>query len=274
MGVQGAATKASAPARPKTSVPKPAPAIGKPKASAPRQAAVKSTARPAAKCDAFESAKGSSAPAPEKSHHVTPEKLTKIAPGLDCQKAKEMTPHVNAALDEFKIDTPKKVAAFLGNSGVETAGFTKLKEDASGKAYEPGTGPGKNVGNTQKGDGPRFKGRGGMHLTGRANYTDASKALGMGDYLVKYPEAVECPNVAWRTAGWHWSKNGNNERAENGDFGGTVRTTQGQANGKYTNRPQRDAYYRRAMEAYGEKVPPGATLQAVQPQRARRPEQK
>jgi putative chitinase len=211
---------------------------------------------------------------PPKSSHVTPEQLRKIAPRLDDEKAKKIVPHLNKAFDEFKIDTPKKAAAFLGNSAVETAGFTKLKEDATGKAYEPTTRAGTNVGNTEKGDGPRFKGRGGMHLTGRSNYTEASKALGLGDDLVKYPESVECPNVAWRTAGWHWSKNGNNERAEKGDFGGTVRKTQGQANGKYTNRPERDAYYRRAMDSFGEQVPAGATLPVAPPKRARRPEKK
>jgi putative chitinase len=192
---------------------------------------------------------------PARSYHLTPEKLTKVEPNLSLEKAKEMTPHMNAAFDEFKIDTPRKVSAFLANSGVETQSFTKFRETASGKRYEPETNPGKLVGNTQKGDGPLYKGAGGLMLTGRENFTRASQDLGLGDRLVKNPEAAECPNLAWRTAGWHWSKKGNNEQAEKGNFGETVRRTQGQANGPYTHRDRRDAYYQRAMEAFGEPLP-------------------
>ena len=56
----------------------------------------------------------------------------------------------------------------------ETANMKYLKELASGWAYEGRS----DLGNTQPGDGPRFKGAGVLQLTGRHNYTRLSKALG------------------------------------------------------------------------------------------------
>lgn len=56
----------------------------------------------------------------------------------------------------------------------ETANMKYMKEIASGWAYEGR----KDLGNTQQGDGPRFKGAGVLQLTGRWNYSRLAKALG------------------------------------------------------------------------------------------------
>lgn len=66
--------------------------------------------------------------------------------------------------------------------------------------YEPGTSIGRRLGNTEPGDGSRYKGRGYVQITGRANYQRVGQALGLGAALVKQPELALEPNVAYRIA--------------------------------------------------------------------------
>ena len=64
--------------------------------------------------------------------------------------------------------------------------------------YEPGTRLGLQLGNREKGDGIRFKGRGYVQITGRANYAKLGDLLGIGDALVKSPLLALDPGVAYR----------------------------------------------------------------------------
>ncbi len=64
--------------------------------------------------------------------------------------------------------------------------------------YEPGTNLGAVLGNTQQGDGYRYRGRGYVFLTGRSNYARFGDLLGMGDQLVNYPDQATDPSVAYR----------------------------------------------------------------------------
>ena len=120
-----------------------------------------------------------------------------------------------------------ELAQFLGQSAHETQNFTKLRETGGRldfKKYEPVFKKDKHgktiidpetrrpkdfnpiskaLGNTQPGDGARYCGRGFLHLTGRWNYTAASKALGID--LVNHPELLETdPEVAAKVALWFW----------------------------------------------------------------------
>jgi putative chitinase len=65
--------------------------------------------------------------------------------------------------------------------------------------YETGTTIGKRLGNTQKGDGYKFRGRGYVQITGRANYDKLSKALNLpaDQNLIDYPENTLIPAVAY-----------------------------------------------------------------------------
>lgn len=95
------------------------------------------------------------------------------------------------------------LANFLAHCKVETAGFTSLTEWGSGKQYEGN----KDLGNIYSGDGVLFKGRGFLHLTGRENYTRASRELYGDDRLVKNPNLVATnTKVAGDTALWFWNK--------------------------------------------------------------------
>ena len=64
--------------------------------------------------------------------------------------------------------------------------------------YEPGTRLGLQLGNREKGDGIRYKGRGYVQITGRANYAKLGELLGIGDALVKSPLLALDPGIAYR----------------------------------------------------------------------------
>ena len=157
---------------------------------------------------------------------------------ISLAKAKEVAPHLNSAMHEAKIDTPRKKAAFIAQLAHESAGFKHSEELASGRAYEGR----RNLGNVQKGDGVRFKGRGYIQLTGRANYNAASTALGLD--LVNHPELAAKPQNAARVAAWFWTKNNLNKPAEAGNFDQVTRTINGGLNGK----ADRDKLYQAATK--------------------------
>jgi putative chitinase len=75
------------------------------------------------------------------------------------------------------------------------------------KKYEPPSQIATNLGNTQKGDGLKFKGRGYVQLTGRANYVKMSKALGFGTGLVDDVNRVLDPEVSYMIMS-HGMRNG------------------------------------------------------------------
>lgn len=107
------------------------------------------------------------------------------------------------------ITDPIELAAFLAQALVETGKFKDLDEKGSRrrieKMYDPKYNPvgADAIGNTKVGDGWKYRGRGFLQLTGRYNYTEASKDLGLN--LVKNPDLVLKPEVAARTAVWYWN---------------------------------------------------------------------
>lgn len=77
------------------------------------------------------------------------------------------------AITDGGIDTPLRLCHFLAQLAHESAHFQVTREFASGTAYEGR----KDLGNTQPGDGPRYRGRGLIQTTGRANYGQATTAI-------------------------------------------------------------------------------------------------
>lgn len=128
-------------------------------------------------------------------------------------------------LVEFDINTPLRQAHFLAQLAHESAGFKTTVEYASGAAYEGR----RDLGNTQPGDGKRFKGRGLIQLTGRANYIEAGRAMGID--LVSNPAiAAQFPN-ALRIAGWYWKTRKINVFADQDSLTGVTRKINGGTNG-------------------------------------------
>lgn len=138
---------------------------------------------------------------------MTPEQLRKIMPSIPMEStsrrpgAKELVPAIEKTCRQWGITSKLQVAAFLAQCGMETGEFRLTEEVASGEAYEGRAG----LGNTQPGDGPRFKGRGWIQITGRAIYTTASRQLGID--LVSNPRlAATSPEVSALVSGWYWRK--------------------------------------------------------------------
>lgn len=107
-------------------------------------------------------------------------------------------------LDQYlgDISTAQRMGAFLAHVGVESNNFKATLEYASGEAYEGDAA----LGNTEPGDGPLFKGRGLIQITGRDNYTACSRAIFGNDCLLQTPSLLESPQYALASAAWFWSE--------------------------------------------------------------------
>jgi putative chitinase len=92
-------------------------------------------------------------------------KLHGIMPSATEAKIQLYLAPLLAGMDGRAINTPLRQAHFLAQVGHESGGFIYNEELASGEAYNGRA----DLGNTHPGDGPRFKGRGLIQLTGRAN---------------------------------------------------------------------------------------------------------
>ncbi|HEY0839635.1 MAG TPA: glycoside hydrolase family 19 protein [Vulgatibacter sp.] len=138
--------------------------------------------------------------------------LRAIYPSLSELRARAYLPHLVAACEEAGIDTRLRLAAFLAQIGHESGELRYWEELASGIAYEGR----RDLGNTQPGDGIRYKGRGPGQLTGRKNYRAAGKALGID--LEADPQRASAVEVGFRVAGWYWTTHRCKEPADAGDL--------------------------------------------------------
>ena len=101
------------------------------------------------------------------------------------------------------------------------------------------------LGNVRPGDGVRYHGRGYIQLTGRANYTAASKALKVD--LLRHPEQAATPQYGFRIAQWFWTTHGLNHLADQRKF---IKITL-RVNGGTKGQRSRETYYRRAKRVLG-----------------------
>jgi predicted chitinase len=168
---------------------------------------------------------------------ITGEMLRQIMPNLPAAKRSLYLPFISAAMIEFGITTELRAAAFLAQLAHESAELRYMEEIASGKAYEGR----KDLGNIHAGDGQKFKGRGPIQLTGRANYRKYGKLLGLD--LEDNPEQAETPQVGFRIAGQFWDINGLNELADKRQFKAITK----RINGGYNGLADRVKYYDRAL---------------------------
>lgn len=168
---------------------------------------------------------------------VTFDQLRRIDPRV----RNDYTSVLNSAMASGGINTVPRVAAFLGQLLHETAGFRYMQEIASGQAYEGRA----DLGNTQPGDGVRYKGRGFIQLTGRANYRAAGADLRVD--LENNPDFAADPKMAARTAVWFWNKKGLSPKADQGDIHGITRAI----NGGYNGLAERVQLTQNAMQVLG-----------------------
>lgn len=155
---------------------------------------------------------------------MIPEELGAIMPDAGSRADTYATP-LTYAMARFQIDTPQRQAAFLAQVAHESGQLQYVRELASGAAYEGR----KDLGNTQPGDGVRFKGRGLIQVTGRSNYATCGSVLELN--LLNHPELLETPDNASLSAAWFWAANGLNRYADVGDFIGLTKRINGGLNG-------------------------------------------
>ena len=168
---------------------------------------------------------------------ITIEQFKRCFPHAGSRADKFYQP-LTQAMEEYGINTPGRKAAFVAQLAHESGSLRYVREIASGEAYEGR----KDLGNTQPGDGKRFRGRGLIQITGRANYKECSLALFGDDRLLKNPELLESPVHACRSACWFWHSRGLNALADTGQF----RTITRRINGGYNGLADRIAYYENA----------------------------
>jgi putative chitinase len=173
---------------------------------------------------------------------LTDSQLQAIMPRIPKAKLSLYREHLVKAMEEAQINTKLRIAAFLGQLALESGELKYFVEIASGEAYEGR----KRLGNTQPGDGPRFKGRGPIQLTGRANYKSAGAALGVD--LENNPERAADPDVAFRVAAWYWTSRKLNAKADVGDYKGITKSINGACtDGPPSHYTRRLAYYEKAL---------------------------
>jgi predicted chitinase len=158
---------------------------------------------------------------------LSPQGLQKIFPNADPKIVKTLTDSSDL-LKEYGIDTPQRMRHFLAQMGHESGNFKYLKELGSPGYFNKYEGR-KSLGNTQPGDGARYKGRGIIQLTGRYNYKKYGDKLGID--LVNNPELASNPDVALRIAAQYWKDKGLNKLADNDDLRGITKRINGGHNG-------------------------------------------
>jgi len=156
---------------------------------------------------------------------INKQQLQHIYKEADFKRIDRFLQPLNDTMSEFEINTPARIRMFLAQIGHESGQLRYVKELASGTAYEGR----KDLGNTSPGDGVRYKGRGLIQITGKANYVLLSLALGLP--LLEKPELLEEDVNACRSAGWFWYNRNLSALADMGKFELITRRINGGMNG-------------------------------------------
>ncbi|BCT33854.1 glycoside hydrolase family 19 protein [Pseudomonas protegens] len=178
---------------------------------------------------------------------ITTQQLLQILPNAGA-KAGVFVPALNAAMSKYAIITRLRMAAFIAQIGHESGQLQWVRELGSDQylsKYDTGT-LAKRLGNTPEadGDGQKYRGRGLIQITGRANYEACSEALFSDARLINTPELLEVPVYAALSAGWFWQRAGLNSLADKGDFLTITKRINGGTNGL----ADREALYERALK--------------------------
>lgn len=142
---------------------------------------------------------------------------------------------------KYGIDTDYRACYWAGQVCKESDNFATTEEYASGAAYEGRH----DLGNLHPGDGVRFKGRGLIQLTGRANYATFGPLLGLD--LINDPDLAADPVNALAVACLYWQKHGLSDLADQEDIEGITRKINGGLNGL----AERQLYTDRAFQVLG-----------------------
>ena len=172
---------------------------------------------------------------------ITEQQLLQILPNAGRQ-AGVFVPALNTAMNRYGIVGTRRAAAFIAQIGHESGQLRWVREIWGPTAQQAGYEGRADLGNTVPGDGSKYRGRGLIQITGRANYAACGEALGLD--LINRPELLEQPQYAAMSAAWFWSIKGLNTLADQGDFVKITRRINGGTNGM----ADRQALYDKALE--------------------------
>lgn len=158
---------------------------------------------------------------------VTKQQLKNICPYAKESNLDKYIPHLNIMMDKYEINTLLRIEHFISQVAHESGSFNYCTEIASGEAYEGR----KDLGNTNKGDGVKFKGRGLIQITGRINYDKLSLDILGDESLLISPATLEQSPYAVESACWFWRKHGLNELADRDDIRSITKIINGGYNG-------------------------------------------
>lgn len=214
---------------------------------------------------------------------ITVEQLAAMIPSN--KEVEAWCEELNKAFPKYKIETPQRIAGFISQCAHESRDFTALEENLNysekalnavfGRYFGPGKrnaaeyarnpekianyvymdefrSKGGALGNTQPGDGWRFRGKGMKQVTGRGNFTRFGAAFGMS--AEEAADWAETKEGALASALWFWDANNLNAIADTGD----VKALTKKINGGDIGLDDRQRRYSVAMQALTGYIPPRA----------------
>jgi len=144
---------------------------------------------------------------------ITPDILQRFSPNTHANLLPVVSDNFNLFSDKYEVNTPLRIASFFAQVIHESNAFKATTEYASGAEYEGRL----SLGNNQKGDGMKFKGRGLIQVTGRNNYAAVSHYLYNDAYvLLDNPEKLAEYPGAMQSAFWYWTTRNLNKYADMG----------------------------------------------------------
>lgn len=159
-----------------------------------------------------------------------------------------LAPAFNAGLVQAGCTTVLRAAMWCAQLGHESIGLKFMNEIASGQAYEGRL----DLGNTQPGDGRRFKGHGPIQITGRANHTAVSRwahqhgYVPTAAYFVDHPDELGADRYGFLGAVWYWTvaRPRINQFCDAGDLVAVTNAINGGVNGLAARRHRWEACLR------------------------------
>jgi len=177
--------------------------------------------------------------------------LRAVFPRVEAHKLQLFAIWFGRYCEEYQINDNKRQAAFFAQIGHESGDLRWMAEiwgpTAQQMRYERPTTLAASLGNTEAGDGSRFRGRGLIQITGRANYTEASIALSVD--FVGQPALLQRPQYAVQSACWWWKNRGLNEIADI-DTEDSFKAMTKKINGGLNGYPDRLARWMRLREVF------------------------
>jgi putative chitinase len=178
---------------------------------------------------------------------ITKAQLIRLCYGYPKDRIADDVRVFNEWADEFNITSPLRIAHFFAQLAHESGGFRYVEEIASGAAYDTGK-LAIQLGNTPEkdGDGQKYKGRGYIQITGKANYKAYRDSGFCNGDVVAHPEWLCNSPGRMKSAMWFWWKNGLNKLADTDD----VRAVTRKINGGYNGLSDRMYYLRKAKKIF------------------------